>query len=138
MLPYPGYNYTLQGHYISVMEMFDEWNGTDSYHNRPIVGGIAELNRLYKSQWRKDYNGAQKMLFSRVQRVCLSIEEAISNGGNKDTILQQYNDVFINDAKAGISHLVVALQSRGILPKQQRRLTSRAVQSIPVDENAIP
>jgi hypothetical protein len=138
MLPYPGYNYALRGRYISVMEMFDEWNGTGSYHNRPIVGGIAELNRLYKSQWRKDYNGAQKMLFSRVQRVCLSIEEAISNGGNKDTILRQYNDVFINDAKAGISHLVAALQSKGILPKQQRRQTSRGVQSIPVDENAIP
>jgi hypothetical protein len=31
------------------MEMFDEWNGTGSYHNRPIVGGIgAELNRLHK------------------------------------------------------------------------------------------
>jgi hypothetical protein len=78
------------------------------------------------------------MLFSRVQRVCLSIIDTISKGGNKDTILQQYNDVFINDAKAGISHFVVALQSRGILPKQQRRLTSRGVQSIPVDENAIP
>jgi hypothetical protein len=120
------------------MEMFDEWNGTGSYHNRPIVGGIAEWNRLYKSQWRKDYNGAQKTLFSCVQCVCHSIEEAISNGGNKDTILQQYNDVFINDTKAGISHLVVALQSRGIQPKQQRRQTSRGVQSIPVDENAIP
>jgi hypothetical protein len=42
------------------MEMFDEWNGTGSYHNRPIVGGIAELNHLYKSQWRKEYNGAKK------------------------------------------------------------------------------
>jgi hypothetical protein len=78
----------------------------------------------------------KKNLFSHVQCVCLSIIDRISNGGNKDTILQEYNDVFINDTKGGVSHLVVALQSRGILPKQTRRL--RGKQTVIVDENAYP
>ncbi|KAG7336496.1 centromere DNA-binding like protein [Nitzschia inconspicua] len=127
VLPYPGYNHPLRGEYVSVMEMFDEWNGTGNYYNIPIAGGIAELNRRYKSQWRRRYTGAQKTLFSRVQRICQSILDRIGKGESKDSILQQYNCFYINDAKGTPSLLVLVLQARGILSKQQRNRNPIAV-----------
>ncbi|KAG7362818.1 centromere DNA-binding like protein [Nitzschia inconspicua] len=127
VLPYPGYNHPLRGEYVSVMEMFDEWNGTGNYYNIPVAGGIAELNRRYKSQWRRRYTGAQKTLFSRVQRICQSILDRIGKGESKDSILQQYNGFYINDAKGTPSLLVLVLQARGILSKQQRNRNPIAV-----------
>ncbi|KAG7370192.1 centromere DNA-binding like protein [Nitzschia inconspicua] len=127
VLPYPGYNHPLRGEYVSVMEMFDEWNGTGNYYNIPSAGGIAELNRRYKSQWRRRYTGAQKTLFSRVQRICQSILDRIGKGESKDSILQQYNGSYINDAKGTPSLLVLVLQARGILSKQQRNRNPIAV-----------
>ncbi|KAG7357784.1 glycolytic enzyme transcriptional activator [Nitzschia inconspicua] len=127
VLPYPGYNHPLPGEYVSVMEMFDEWNGTGNNYNIPIASGIAELNRRYKSQWRRRYTGAQKTLFSRVQRICQSILDRIGKGESKDSILQQYNGFYINDAKGTPSLLDLVLQARGILSKQQRNRNPIAV-----------
>ncbi|KAG7367334.1 centromere DNA-binding like protein [Nitzschia inconspicua] len=58
---------------------------------------------------------------------CVSILDRIGKGESKDSILQQFNGFYINDAKGTPSLLVLELQARGILSKQQRNRNPIAV-----------
>jgi hypothetical protein len=59
----------------SIHTPYYEWYGLETYTNTPVVGGIAFLERMYKTKWRQHFSPAEKQYFSRLQKVVRAIDK---------------------------------------------------------------
>jgi hypothetical protein len=53
----------------SIYTIYHEWYGLENYENSPVEGGIASLEKQFKTKWRKHFSTAEKQYFSRLQKV---------------------------------------------------------------------
>ena len=54
-------NAQLSPHFASLLLMWDEWHG-----DKPLQGGFDQMEKVYKSKWRKHFNAAQTRHYTRI------------------------------------------------------------------------
>lgn len=105
--------YTLQARHRNLQSVWDEWHGIGEYLNRPIVGGIAKAEELWKSKWRRHFAAREKKLFTRLRSVVTAML-ATSDWGDLEA-------AFIGPCKASLSKMDDYLKSEGVLQKKKPR-----------------
>ncbi len=106
--------------YISIHELYHEFYGLGEFEGKPIPGGLAKLEELFKAKWRQGYSGGQKKEWSRLSQTIVGINAHIVElGGDRAKALDNLNAVF--QEKDGINHttskMVKYMQGKGLLVK---------------------
>lgn len=105
----------------SIKSIYNEFNGLDEFEGKPTAGGIMELERLYKTAWRKEYSSAEQKFFSRCMQVVLAIESERAKGKTLETVLEGFEEAF-RDKKKSLGGFIGHLQSMGVIDKKSRRV----------------
>ena len=66
--PYPGYGYKLPSVH-SASELWYAWFGEGLFKDKPIQGGINQLIKDTKKDWRSDYEQSENRMFSRWKNI---------------------------------------------------------------------
>ena len=106
--------------YISIHELYDEFYGLGRFEGKPVVGGLAKLEEVFKSKWRQGFSNGQKKEWSRLTMTIRGINAHIEElGGNLGLALNNLDDKF--QEKDGINHttskMVNYIQECGLLTK---------------------
>ena len=100
-------------HY-NLQSMYDEWFGLGKFEGKPIAGGIAALEKKYKTQWRKrDVKKANRVSWQK--RICEKLQTM-----NQDEF-NEWDKWYKEDTKSCIADFVPFLQAKALLPIQQNR-----------------
>ena len=100
-------------HY-NLQSMYDEWFGLNKFEGKPIAGGIAALEKKYKTQWRKrDAKKANRV--SRQKRICEKLRTM-----NEDEF-NEWDKWYKEDTNSCIADFVPFLQAKELLPIKQNR-----------------
>jgi hypothetical protein len=113
----------------SVTDLWDEWNGAGIYTDKPCPGGFEHLEGTVGSQWRRSYNTAANIRFSKLQRIIKAVKQRVAGRADDDSprvaddllvVLAQYDDLWAN-ANANPSNMVKALQDCGDIRRKTRK-----------------
>ena len=77
-------------HPRSFRAVYEEFHGMGEYDGVPIAGGLAEMDRRYKTKWRSGDIGYQRA-FSRMQQICKAVEIEVENGKMLDVVLDEFD-----------------------------------------------
>ena len=100
-------------HY-NLQSMYDEWFGLNKFEGKPIAGGIAALEKKFKTQWRKrDVKKANRV--SRQKRICEKLRTM-----NEDEF-NEWDKWYKEGTNSCIADFVPFLQAKGLLRIQQNR-----------------
>jgi hypothetical protein len=110
--------------YVLIHELFDEFYGLGEFEGKPVAGGLAKLEEMFKAKWRQGYTGGQKKEWSRLTQTIVGINGYIGElGGDTAKALDDLNVVF--QEKDGVNHttskMVKYMQERGLLVKGMPR-----------------
>jgi hypothetical protein len=107
--------------YLSIYELYYEWYGLETYHNKPIAGGFNQLEKEQGSKWRKHFRGSEKKHISRVKAIIRGIEalkaEAVDADNPLDAVLSRLDGLFIHEMKKSISKLASWMQAQCLVKK---------------------
>jgi hypothetical protein len=71
--PYPGYGYEPDWTDLkTIQSVYNQWHGKGNYTNRPIAGGLKQLESTKKAQWRAKWckeKPNQSKAFSRMKKI---------------------------------------------------------------------
>jgi hypothetical protein len=106
--------------YVSIHELYNEFYGLGEFEGKPVAGGLAKLDELFKTKWRQGFSGGQKKEWSRLTQTIVGINAHIVElGGDKGKALDNLNVVF--QEKLGVNHttskMVKHMQESGLLVK---------------------
>jgi hypothetical protein len=106
--------------YVSIHELFDEFYGLGAFEGKPVAGGFAKLEELFKTKWRRGYSGGQKKEWSRLTQTIVGINAHIEElEGDEAKALDNLNLIF--QEKGGVnlttSKMVKHMQESGLLVK---------------------
>jgi hypothetical protein len=96
----------------SITSLYNEYYGLEFYEGVPIEGGIAEVEKIYKNKWRKNYIGGELMHFSRIQRIIKAVNDKVKGGTELCKVLEEYDGLF-NDEQKSLSRMIAALKVKG-------------------------
>jgi hypothetical protein len=115
----------LASYHDSVKDLWDEWHGTGNYTDIPCPGGFEQLERTVGSQWRRSYNTAANIRFSKLQRIVKAVKQRVARDDphNLATVIAEY-DVLWADANANPSNMVKDLQECGDISRKARKKKS--------------
>ena len=108
-----GYTYRLPPSPSSVTEMWDAWFGLGEYEDKPIPGGVAQMNVLHKARWRTAYKGHERKHFSRYNVIVKTISHLVEGGRELQCILAEFDELFVTDAKSSISTFGDIIRDKG-------------------------
>lgn len=112
---------------VKMLDMFSEYFGYYRFTDRPTSGGFNELEIKFGSKWRKRFNGAEKIHFNRVKRLCIAINEHIqgmTTNERLDVQIQttcQLYDVMYLERRSSLYALIEKLTSDGTIPSGRDR-----------------
>jgi len=104
----------------SVKSMYEECFGLGTYSGVPVEGGLAELEKRFKSRWRRNFTAADQKHFSRIQQVVMAVRKEVAAGKGKEEVIVGYEQVFA-EVKNSLCGLVDRLQETGAIEKKRRR-----------------
>ncbi len=103
-----------------------EWYGLKNYKDSPVVGGISFLEKTYKTKWRAHFYPAQKMYFSRLQKVTRGIDpQGKRKAKQPDKILEEWEEVYRKDAKSFVTKMAQIIQAMCLVITRQARGKNR-------------
>ncbi len=110
----------------SIQSLWNEWYGLEDCVDKPVVGGIAAMERLHKSKWRKHFSPSEKKYFSRSQIVIRSINIACeaSDASLEETIVA-FEEVYQVRAKLSMANMATIVQELGLVTKKKHRGKAR-------------
>ena len=78
-------------------ELFDEFHGLGRFEGKPIPGGFAKLEEVFKTKWRQGFSRGQKKEWSRLTMTIRGINAHIDElGGDRQRALDNL-DLHIQD-----------------------------------------
>lgn len=110
--------------YLSMNELFNEFYGLGRFEGKPVPGGFAELEKLFKTKWRQGFSRGQKKEWSQLTLTIRGINQHIEElGGDTPRALDNLDLVFQD--KGGVNHttskMVTYMQEKGLLVKGRAR-----------------
>jgi hypothetical protein len=110
--------------YSSMNEMFNEFYGLGMFEGKPVPGGFAKLEEVFKTKWRQGFSRGQKKEWSRLTMTIRGINKHIDElGGDRARALDNLDITF--QEKGGVNHttskMVTYMQERGLLEKGKAR-----------------
>ena len=106
----------------SLEDLWMEWWGQGDYEGKPIEGGFAQLEELYKAKWRGHLDAAQKRHFSRIKLIVGGIKTMIETSDQPAClVLADLDEIFRNDLKKSIAGLLKKFQQEGVVKVQKAR-----------------
>ena len=105
--------YALQLRHQNLASMWDEWHGLRAFLNKPIVGGIAKAEELWKAKWRRHFKPREKKHFTRLRGVVAALMK-VDDWDELETI-------FAGPCKASLSLMDDYLKANGMLTKRKPR-----------------
>jgi hypothetical protein len=106
----------------SIQSLWNEWYGLEDCEDKPVVGGIAAIERHQKSKWRKHFSPSEKKHFSRSQIVIRSIHTA-SEATDETLVrtIEEFEDVYLVRAKKSMATMATIVQELGLVTKKRAR-----------------
>jgi hypothetical protein len=106
--------------YSSMNEMFNEFYGLGMFEDKPVPGGFAKLEEVFKTKWRQGFSRGQKKEWSRLTMTIRGINKHIDElGGDRARALDNLDITF--QEKGGVNHttskMVTYMQEKGLLEK---------------------
>lgn len=88
----------LQAHHLfsghaSATSMHNEWYGRASFTNKPCEGGIDAAEK-HSKLWRRHFQSAEAMRFSRLKQVVGAIRMQIEQGRSESNVLTEFDQAF--------------------------------------------
>jgi hypothetical protein len=110
----------------SLYTIYYEWYGLESYENFPVVGGIAFLEKTYKTKWRGHFSPAEKQYFLRLHKVIKGIKEQSRRGAKEPIeIVEEWEGLYQNEAKSSVTKMSQIIQEMGLVVTRKARGKSR-------------
>ena len=107
--------FSLQPRHKNLQSVWNEWHGLGNFHNKPIPGGIARAEELWKAKWRRHFEGREKKLFTRLRAVITAMKRV----ENQDW--SQLEEAFLGPCKTSMSKMDDYLKAQGIISKRRPR-----------------
>jgi hypothetical protein len=121
-VPTMGRPHSLVMKHKSIHTLYYEWYGLETYTNTPVVGGIAFLERAYKTKWRRHFSPAEKQYFSRLQKVVRAIDEQSKREAKEpEEILDDWDALYRGEAKSSVTKMAMLVQTMGLIATQKAR-----------------
>jgi hypothetical protein len=121
--PSPGpRNHRMVLKHHSIQSLWNEWYGLGDWEGKPVVGGIAAMERHEKSKWRKHFSMSEKKHFSRSQIVIKGINTTIHDRGETfETTMESFELTFEEEAKLSMGKMADIVQKLGLVAKKKAR-----------------
>lgn len=106
----------------SIQSLWNEWYGLEDFQDKPVAGGIAVIETLYKSKWRKHFSGSEKKHFSRSQIVVRAINKTYAT--TEETIestIVSFDVTYEEEAKFSMAKMASIVQNLGLVNKKKSR-----------------
>jgi hypothetical protein len=115
---------TLRPIYGNLMDLYDHWNALGVYKQQD-GWSIAELEQKYRWKWRKEWSPADKLRFSRVQRIMEAIIKEARNRNPNDPdfnwVVLQWSETLESMGKFSINKTMNWLISHGKIQTKKSR-----------------
>ena len=108
----------------SLSSLWSEWHGNGDFLDRPIVGGLKQLEQSVGHKWRSHFSQGEKTLFSRTKSIILGIENyAASKGVSAEMVVPELDEIFQapGGVKSQLAKMVSWLQDNDFIKKKQAR-----------------
>jgi len=112
-------NFRFESSHEDLQGIWDEWHGLGAYLDRPIPGGVAELERLYGAKWRTK---SIQQRVSRQGRICKAMKKK-ADDENK-TIQEvdiEWEKWYVDEFNKNMRRFVEFLQQEGWLKQYAKR-----------------
>ena len=116
--------YRLNPLHKSLSSLWSEWHGHGDFLNRPVVGGVKQLEQSEGHKWRSHFSQGEKTSFSRIKSIILGIENyAASKGVSAEMAVPELDEIFQapDGVKSHLSEMVSWFQDRGFIQKKRAR-----------------
>jgi hypothetical protein len=118
----PASKHRLAMQHQSLQTLYDEWYGIGECLDLPVPGGIAALEANHKAKWRNHFSGHEIKNFSRVKMVVTGIDEMQRRTQRPiDSVIDELDLVFKEEAKKSVAKMVIIVQKRGLVDKKKSR-----------------
>lgn len=110
--------------HASLTSIWDEWHGRGLFQDRPVVGGLKELEQLKGGSWRTHFVASEKTAFSRMKAIIEGIENySRSVGLSVEMTLPELDAVFqaTDGVKCQCAKMVTWFQNKDMISKKQPR-----------------
>lgn len=113
----PGNGHRLPSRPTSARDIWNMWFGLGEYENKPVPGGVAQLEAERRTQWRKGYTVAEKKKLSQYRNAVRYMCEEQEVGHDEEnpvslaTFLDGMDNLFLAN-KSLLSPFVEALKKR--------------------------
>ena len=106
--------------YVSIQKLYNKFYGLGEFKGKPVAGGLAKLEEIFKTKWRQGFSGRQKKEWSQLTQTIVGINvHIVELGGDEGKALDNLNVVFRQ--KLGVNHttskMVKHMQESGLLVK---------------------
>jgi hypothetical protein len=106
----------------SIHTIYYEWYGLETFTNSMVEGGIASLEKEFKTKWRKHFLPAEKQYFLRRQKVVKGIEEQGRHEAKEpDTVLDDWGSLYQEEAKSAVTKMAQIIQEMGLIVTRKAR-----------------
>ena len=106
----------------SIQKLRDEWYGLGDCLDKPVVGGIAAIETLYKSKWRTHFSASEKKYFSRSQIVIRAINTTCDECDEPfEETIGSFEVAYEVDAKFSIAKMATIVQNLGLVTRKKSR-----------------
>jgi hypothetical protein len=103
----------------SIQSFWNEWYGLEDCKDKPVVGGIAAMERQHKSKWRKHFSPSETKHFSRSQIVIQSINTACDASGERmEKTIEAFKEVYEVRIKLSMAKMAIIVQELGLVTKK--------------------
>jgi hypothetical protein len=106
----------------SIQSLWKEWYGLEDCQDKPVVGGIAAMERQQKAKWRKHFSPSKKKSFSRSQIVIRSINTACgASDATMEKTIEAFEEVYEVQAKLSMAKMAIIVQELGLVTEKKHR-----------------
>jgi hypothetical protein len=106
----------------SIQSLWNEWYGLEDCQDKPVVGGIAAMERQQKSKWRKHFSPSEEKYFSGSQIVIRSINTACdASDATMEKTIEAFEEVYEVQAKLSMAKMAIIVQELGLVTKKTHR-----------------
>jgi hypothetical protein len=117
-----GRNHHLSVGHTVVSTMYYEWYGQGRYEGIPCEGGIAKMEELHKSKWRKHFLQGQKKYFNRVSVLVRGVEERVKTTDmDVSQVLAEFDAIYTGECESKLGRMECWVKDNGLVGKKKPR-----------------
>jgi Transcriptional activator of glycolytic enzymes len=102
---------TMRNPIISILNMYQEYNGLGDYAGDPIPGGKKKLDERFGTKWYKHFDEKDKTHYNRCRRIVRKIDQLANSYEDFDRAVEQIETLFNNNRKSlyGMDRLMATI-----------------------------